>query len=181
MRVCLTCGKKNLAGFAFCQKCGAELAEPPSANSAFSQPFADADGGPQLDSDDVEEPLIVLLEQGKKLEAIKLYRARTGAGLAEAKAAVEQLQRQEAIETGDLEPQLVDLLKRGEKIAAIKLYRGHTGAGLAESKTAVEHVAAKHGLATGRSGCLGVVLATAMVVLWTLISLHAFPTLTSGL
>ena len=161
MRICLNCGKKNLAGFVFCQKCGAELAESSVAATALDPASSEPDAGGQLDSDDsddAEEPLILLLEQGKKLEAIRLYRERTGTDLAAAKQAIERLQRQEAIETGDLEPQLVELLRRGQKIAAIKVYRAETGARLAEAKAAVEHVAAKHGLARRRSGCLGVLL-----------------------
>jgi len=41
---------------------------------------------PQIDSQITE-----LLRQGRKLEAIKVYQDQTGVGLAEAKAAVEQL------------------------------------------------------------------------------------------
>lgn len=172
MRTCSNCGKKNLAGFVYCQKCGAELTAPPSPDTASFEPSpGDFDAVPQLDSDDSEEPLVLLLEQGKKLEAIKLYREQTGAGLAEAKRAIERLQRQEAIETGDLEPRLMELLRRGEKIAAIKLYRTETGAALAEAKAAVEHVAAKHGLETTRGGCLASAALAATLsggVLWWL-------------
>ena len=38
-----------------------------------------------------EEELLALLEQGQKIEAIKLYRERTGAGLKDAKDAVEAI------------------------------------------------------------------------------------------
>ena len=166
MRICASCGKKNLAGFTFCQKCGAELADSPAAPADFERSIDVDENGPPIDADDAEEPLVLLLEQGKKLEAIKLYRQRTGAGLAEAKAAVERLQRQEAMRTGDLEPQLIELLGRGEKIAAIRLYRSHTGANLAEAKAVVEHVAVKHGLAPVRSGCMAVLIAAGFAVGW---------------
>ena len=43
------------------------------------------------DETDAMEPLRDLVRQGKKIEAIKLYRETTGAGLAEAKAAIDQL------------------------------------------------------------------------------------------
>lgn len=168
---CPSCGKKNLAGFVYCQKCGAALTAPPAAATGVDPSPDEFNATPQPDSDDAEEPLVLLLEQGKKLEAIKLYRERTGAGLAEAKRAIERLQQQEAIESGDLEPRLMELLRRGEKIAAIKLYRTETGARLAEAKAAVEHVAAKHGMETKRSGCITAVALAAILsggVLWWL-------------
>ncbi len=164
MRICSSCGKKNLAGFIYCQKCGAELAEPPADTMGVDSVLDASEGNSQVDADDAEEPLVLLLKQGKKLEAIKLYRQRTGAGLTEAKAVIERLRRQEAIETGDLEPQLLELLRSGQKIAAIRLYRNHTGAKLAEAKSAIEHVAAKHGLAPVRTGSTSA-LAIAMAVL----------------
>ena len=40
---------------------------------------------------DVEQQVRSLLDQGQKLEAIKLYKEQTGVGLAEAKQAVESL------------------------------------------------------------------------------------------
>jgi ribosomal protein L7/L12 len=46
---------------------------------------------------DVDAELWELLKKGEKIEAIKLYRARTGAGLADAKAAVEAIGRQHGI------------------------------------------------------------------------------------
>jgi hypothetical protein len=42
---------------------------------------------------DVPQPVIDALRRGKKIEAIKEYRAATGAGLQEAKDYVEELQR----------------------------------------------------------------------------------------
>jgi hypothetical protein len=42
---------------------------------------------------DVPPPVIDALRRGEKIEAIKEYRAATGAGLAEAKEYVEELQR----------------------------------------------------------------------------------------
>ena len=41
---------------------------------------------------DVPEEVLNALRQGRKIEAIKLYRQATGAGLAEAKVFVEELQ-----------------------------------------------------------------------------------------
>lgn len=41
-----------------------------------------------------QSDIIELLRQGQKIEAIKLYRERTGLGLKEAKDAVEAIERQ---------------------------------------------------------------------------------------
>ncbi len=40
---------------------------------------------------DDTEPYLELVRQNRKIEAIKLYRQQTGAGLAEAKAAIDRL------------------------------------------------------------------------------------------
>ena len=82
-----------------------------------------------------EDEIRNLLAPGRKIEAIKRYREETGAGLAEAKDAVESL------ETGgsfphaqpvdsELTNQVICLLGRGEKIEAVKLYRNKFGGGL---------------------------------------------------
>ena len=104
--------------------------------------------------------LVSLLDRGQKIEAIKLYRERTGAGLKEAKDAVEAIQRGQAPAlTGldeALERELVGLLQQGQKIEAIKLYRERTGAGLKEAKDAVDALAARQGVPSQqRTGCLG--------------------------
>jgi ribosomal protein L7/L12 len=52
--------------------------------------------GSATDPSDVAE-IVALLEQGKKIAAIKLYRDKTGAGLANAKAAVEALASERGI------------------------------------------------------------------------------------
>jgi ribosomal protein L7/L12 len=81
-----------------------------------------------------------LLKQGEKIKAIKLFRDRTGAGLKEAKDAVEAIERGEPTRRtpAEIETELAPLLKQGEKIKAIKLFRDRTGAGLKEAKDAVE-------------------------------------------
>jgi ribosomal protein L7/L12 len=104
------------------------------------------------------------VEEGRKIEAIKVYRAHTGLGLAEAKAAVEAMQAGKSPPPmpelgGDLESELLRLFGQGQKIQAIKLYREQTGMGLAEAKRAVEALAARHGLSAQRGGCLGVLVA----------------------
>jgi hypothetical protein len=61
-----------------------------------SRPMRDGPGGVSRTGrpDFNEEPIRQLVLQGKKIEAIKLYRDQTGAGLKEAKDAVEAMQRQ---------------------------------------------------------------------------------------
>ncbi|MEI6499745.1 MAG: hypothetical protein WCP21_01835 [Armatimonadota bacterium] len=118
--------------------------------------------------------IALLLQQGRKIEALKLYRERTGVGLAEAKEAVE------AMETGQelpvdrtidpaWEAELTSLLERGQKIEAIKLYRQHHPVGLQDAKEIVEAIAAEHGI-VGRSGsgCLGAALMMVPVCLLAL-------------
>jgi len=114
------------------------------------------------DEFDLEAEIRSLLADGRKIEAVKLYREQTGAGLAEAKEAVEALERDEARGAegpadSDLEPEIVSLLEQGRKIEAVKLYREKTGVDLKEAKDAVEAIAAEHHI-PGPSGCLGMVL-----------------------
>jgi ribosomal protein L7/L12 len=92
------------------------------------------------------------------MAAIKAYREATGAGLKQAKLAVEALERQphdqllgrldDLPAVAGLDPQLDDMaaravvsaLREGKKIAAIKAYREATGAGLKQAKLAVEAI-----------------------------------------
>jgi ribosomal protein L7/L12 len=112
---------------------------------------------------------------GDKIGAIKLYRQQTGAGLAEAKEAVENLQagfRQDGgarvvVPPGttgsqDQSAAIREALFASQKIQAIKLYREQTKVGLAEAKKAVEKIEAQLRLSapglftaqTGGKGCL---------------------------
>jgi ribosomal protein L7/L12 len=97
--------------------------------------------------DDLAEQIGDLLAEKRKIEAIKVYREATGAGLKEAKEAVEELESGGSLATPEKEPESVpfglegqvrDLLAQGDKIEAIKLYRGATGSGLQEAKEALE-------------------------------------------
>jgi ribosomal protein L7/L12 len=127
----------------------------------------------------LEDLIRSLLSQGQIIQAIKLYREQTGVGLAEAKAAVEQIGRGESVSdqkavgadsqvaADALEKQILELLVAGRKIAAIKLYRERTGSGLKDSKDAVEALASRHGIvAPARSGCFGVLALLLLVVGW---------------
>ncbi|MBL8933136.1 MAG: ribosomal protein L7/L12 [Archangium sp.] len=94
-----------------------------------------------------------LLREGRKIEAIKLYREQTGLGLKEAKDAVEAMEQgaqalappplqtpprtitsEMAVDDAELRGHLTS----GRLIEAIKRYRELTGLGLKESKDAIE-------------------------------------------
>lgn len=126
------------------------------------------------DNADFEAELRSLLANGRKIEAIKRYRERTGVGLAEAKQFVETFERGETSPAeppaeSDLQQEIVSLLERGRKIEAIKLHRERMGTGLKEAKDAVEAIAAeRHIIAPSGSGCLGVMLVILTVILASL-------------
>ena len=111
---------------------------------------------------DLEQQVRLLLDQGQKIAAVKLYKDQTGMGLAEAKQAVESMQAGAGSPStsdigDDLEAELLRLLGRGDKLEAVKLYKDQKGVSLLEAKQAVESLAARHGLETQRGGCLVVV------------------------
>jgi ribosomal protein L7/L12 len=148
MPKCRFCDHKIPVGTYVCPNCGAPV------DTAKPQAM-----------EDLEQQVRLLLEQGKKLEAVKRYKEQTDVSLLEAKNAVE------AIESGDLPPkppvpddemeaELLRLLEAGDKIEACKLYRNRTGVQLIEAKQAVEALAARHGIASkAGGGCAGVLLA----------------------
>lgn len=100
------------------------------------------------------------MRAGNKIEAVKLYREFTGAGLADAKEAVEMIDEGIALEAlhsrfspaaspstqlpVTINPERVNWIKealfKGNKIEAIKMYRDGTNLGLKESKEAVEKI-----------------------------------------
>ena len=118
-----------------------------------------------------EDELRALMAAGRKIEAIKRYRAATGAGLADAKNAVEALERgaspspRESVDSS-FEDEIVSLLEQGKKILAIKLYREKTGVGLKESKDFIDALAADRRIVVPpKSGCLGVLLLLILIPL----------------
>jgi ribosomal protein L7/L12 len=133
--------------------------------------------------DSLEGQILLLVQAGKKIEAIKIYRQETGSGLKEAKDAVEALaagrpiarRSGESIETSGVDPnslegQVLTLMRDQKKIWAIKVYREKTGVGLKQAKDAVEALAAKHGIST-QTGCAGMVLL--LVAVSTIIGIGA--------
>ncbi len=149
---CPQCGSENVEGTPLCRECGATL-------PAVSDVEPAADVSADLSADDARA--LELMREGKKIEAIKLYRESHGAGLKEAKDAVEALAdgRKPAAEASpETDDDVLELMRSGKKIAAIKIYRERYNAGLKEAKDAVEALTAQHGIAAQGSGCAGVVL-----------------------
>jgi ribosomal protein L7/L12 len=96
-------------------------------------------------SNNDREQIATELAAGRKIEAIKLYRTATGAGLAEAKQAVEAMEagrpfesrQRDSVGNDDVDA-IQGALFTGRKIQAIKLYRESTGMGLKESKDFID-------------------------------------------
>jgi len=140
MSLCPFCEHPNRPGTERCESCGAWMVQgdgssPEKATVEESAASPGPDGG----GDDLEGQILSLMAEGRKIEAIKIYREATGAGLKEAKDAVESLELrfggpQPLPGALDFQPELLKLLGRGEKIGAIKLYRERTGVGLKEAK-----------------------------------------------
>lgn len=112
---------------------------------------------PTLDAAALNE-VMELIRAGNKIGAIKLYRDRTGVGLANGKRAVEDLERNlsmagDALPSGGTGMRVIDptalgevegLVRQNKRIEAIKRYRQVTGLGLKEAKDAVDEI--KRGL-----------------------------------
>lgn len=148
---CPSCKTTNSPGTTLCRSCGASIPVPSATTTDF------------------EQEVRSLLDQGKKIEAVKVYREHTSSSLKDAKDAVEALQcgfnlPSQPAPDADLDSQLLRFLGQGEKIKAVKLYRDQTGATLYDSKQAVEALAERHGIAVEGGGCSGVV-ASLLVVL----------------
>jgi ribosomal protein L7/L12 len=166
---CPFCQHENAPAADRCTACGAALTtiaesrdddNPESASAASNHPPFD-------------ERIRQLLIDGQKIEAVKVYREETGAGLREAKEAVEAIERREVLfarvrdgtNPADLPRELEQLLRSDNLIGAIKLYRERTGRGLKESKDTLEAFARERGIPLKKAGCGGTVfflLATAL-------------------
>ncbi len=170
MPKCRFCDHNNPVGIDRCQNCGSWLEQAVPSPLAGQETKTGTDERVLQQPDSFEGQILLLVQAGKKIEAIKLYRQETGSGLKEAKDAVEALaagrpiarRSRESIETNGVDPnsfegQVLTLLQGQKKILAIKLYREQTWAGLKQAKDAVEALAAKHGIST-QTGCAGMVL-----------------------
>jgi ribosomal protein L7/L12 len=147
MPKCAQCGLENVEGTPICRECGATLSLATAAEAA------------DVSADDAR--VVELMREGKKIEAIKVYRECHGVGLAEAKAAVETLAEGGTLATEpspETDDDVLELMRGQKKIDAIKVYRERYHVGLREAKDAVEALAAKHGIESQGGGCAGVVL-----------------------
>ncbi len=88
MPTCPFCNESNPPDVGVCKKCGGTIPreEPQEAL-------------PEGDLTEFDEEILGLMKGGKKIEAVKRYREKTGLGLKEAKDAVEALAAQHGIET----------------------------------------------------------------------------------
>ena len=121
------------------------------------------------------ERIAELIEQGRKIEAIKLLRETTGVGLAEAKEQIERLTAEAAgqpapaerpgLDTKGVPEDVLALARAGQKIEAIKVLRERTGAGLKESKEQIEAAMGDPPAASNKVRILIAVLAALLLVL----------------
>jgi ribosomal protein L7/L12 len=122
---------------------------------------------PGLTPDQVQT-ILKMLHERKLIHAVKVYRDATGVSLAEAKAAVEEMARNEytkppsGVRNYDdpvLESKIKSLLSKGKKIDAVKIYRAEYGTSLKEATDAVERIAAtmprEHAMATPYEPAIG--------------------------
>jgi ribosomal protein L7/L12 len=126
------------------------------SSGGWRPPVIDGAAAPQLIlPDDVRQRIDLLLDQGKKIEAIKEVRGATGVGLKEARDFVEGLRAglrpvsiaadyAQPMSSGvialspDVEHKVRREIAAGNKIMAIKLVREASDAGLKECKDFVE-------------------------------------------
>jgi ribosomal protein L7/L12 len=139
----------------------------PIADGAVSCPSCRAPIS-STEAKDLEQQIRTQLAQGKKIEAVKAYRAQTGCTLKQAKDAVEAFEHglppPDPPEKGTaLEADVLRLLRSGNKAKAVKLYHDRTGANLLDAKQAVESIASRHAMVVPGSTWRSVVLV--MIVL----------------
>lgn len=97
MPKCQSCGYENAAGVELCKNCGARI---PAQETPAPSPPPTRDTDAQRaapDPDSLEGRVLAELEAGRKISAVKIYRADKNVGLKEAKEAVEELGRRHGI------------------------------------------------------------------------------------
>lgn len=154
---CIFCNQSVSEKVTKCPGCGAALFEDdvaPAADSASST---------------TEEAVVSMLQQGRRTDAVRIYREQTGAGLREAIGAVDLLDESEDVPAAgkyaasaavdaDLAADLWALLQNGQRIAAVKFCRERTGSTLRQARETVAAVAREHGEVPQGSGCFGVLV-----------------------
>lgn len=93
-------------------------------------------------SKETESKVRLLLQQNRKVEAVKLVYDTARCGLKEAKDYVDQLQlptkNTSSYKPGNIDDTILSLLAENKKIYAVKYYREQTGKSLAESLAYVD-------------------------------------------
>ena len=92
MAKCPFCDHSNRGDATQCEKCGGPLQATFSGESDQAPPTAASEPEPGS----IEAEVLGLMRGRRKIEAVKLYRQRTGIGLKEAKDFVEGVGRQVA-------------------------------------------------------------------------------------
>ncbi len=154
MPTCPLCNNSYEGDLAYCPACSAGRTEASGGGEADGS--SEQAGGARADALKLE--VLERLTAGDKIGAIKVYRERTGDGLAEAKRAVELIESPLTPINADLQTRLLMLLRNQEKIAAIRLYRQEMHCDLKAAKDAVEELQRRHGIAS-KGGCAGMALA----------------------
>jgi ribosomal protein L7/L12 len=179
MPECPICQHKNAPAADSCTACGAALTTIAESrddnNSTSTAPEATAQSP-------LEQRIRELLIDGRKIEAVKVYREATGAGLAEAKKAVESIEDNKVLPARmrdgtnleEFEQQLERLLRDAGLIAAIKHYREGTGRGLKESKEALEALARQRAIPIKKVGCGATVVLLLATVLGAFTAIALF-------
>jgi ribosomal protein L7/L12 len=121
------------------------------------------------------ERIAELIEQGRKIEAIKLLRENTGVSLEEAKEQIERLTAEAAgqmdpaerhgLSTAGLPEDVLALARAGQKLEAIKILRERTGTGLKEAKEQIEAVTNNAPSAASRARLLVVALVALLLAI----------------
>lgn len=96
----------------------------------------------------LDNTIIDLIKNNKKVEAIKYYKEETGADLVEAKEYIDNIannsiimENKNEIDIDLINRTIFELLEKDHKISAIKYYKDKTGVGLAEAKEYVDNIA----------------------------------------
>jgi ribosomal protein L7/L12 len=157
MHACPFCQHENASAADRCASCGAALTTIAESRDDDDHSALQPEHNAQQS---LEAEIKNFLGSRGKIEAIKHYRERTGAGLVEAKQAVESIEAGSydpsafsGATKGELADQLDPLLRAGNVIGAIKLYRERTGVGLKQAKDDVEALARQRSIPLKQVGC----------------------------
>lgn len=97
---CSFCDSPNPSGAERCTNCGAWLVQGEHRQAAAQPPVTVVgSGAADAPPGSLDDRVLALLKQGRKIEAIRIYRSERPTGLKEAKDAVEALGRQHGLKS----------------------------------------------------------------------------------